>query len=505
MVEKHRYRRQLVVNSASTIAGSVWAMVVGIVTLPLLLKGLGAVGTGTWVLLQTFSVSSGWLSLADLGVGQAATKAIAEHASLDEHDARKRAVGTAIALFVALGIGFGALFLLLGYPLLPHLFRTPSAIRGQLRAAIVFFSAQVVFDLATQAPQSALEGLQRLDLSRLDDALRRTVTAVAVCTAAVVSGNLATVAAASLVASIAGTLLSFGLLWMTDHHPLGRPSARVARGLAGYGFRIGALNGIGVVFRTMNRLIVGAILGPAAVALVEVASQVQSGAGALLSASSYPAFSAAPWLSSRGDHERVRELVLRATRYSLLVTVPLTAALMTLARPLVRVWVGSAYRDATGLVVIALLYVLLAAPLAVASNVLQGVGLAGKVLRATGLALAVNLVLSLVLVHVTGVVGVFQATVLSMIVLVPLLAAVVRTHLQVPVGALLRHAILPALPPAAVVAGVCAVAQLLFGSGELALGAGAAASLVLGAAVAMRFSVRRGEMRELVDLVRAPS
>ena len=42
----------------------------------------------------------------------------------------------------------------------------------------------------------------------------------------------------------------------------------------------------------MDRLVVGVVIGPTAVALVEIANQVQNGVGAALSASSYTVTSA---------------------------------------------------------------------------------------------------------------------------------------------------------------------------------------------------------------------
>jgi hypothetical protein len=48
------FRRQVLVNTASSGVANGWAMVVAFVSLPVLLSGLGQAAFGTWVLLSTF-------------------------------------------------------------------------------------------------------------------------------------------------------------------------------------------------------------------------------------------------------------------------------------------------------------------------------------------------------------------------------------------------------------------------------------------------------------------
>src|SRR6185295_6114404 len=120
------------------------------------------------------------------------------------------------------------------------------------------------------------------------------------------------------------------------------------------------------------RFIVGAVIGPVAATLVEIATQVQNAAAAVLAASSYAAVSSSAWVKARGATKALRELLERGTKYSLLVTMPIAVGAMVLAGPLVSVWVGPLYNDAAGLIVVALISIAIAAPLQVGSNILQG-------------------------------------------------------------------------------------------------------------------------------------
>ena len=70
---------------------------------------------------------------------------------------------------------------------------------------------------------------------------------------------------------------------------------------------------------------------------------------------------------------------------------------------LVRLWVGPACAAAAGLAVVGLVYIAMTAPIQVGSNLLVGTGRA--VLRTVIGAVVVNLVASIVLVHLVGTVG----------------------------------------------------------------------------------------------------
>ena len=491
----------MLLNTASTGLANGWAMVVSLVSLPLLLDGLGATAFGTWVLVQTFSAVTGWFSLADAGVGTAATRAIAEKAALGEDRAVAQLVSSALSVFAGLGSVSAVVLALAGPALLPDVFNTPDALRDALRLALMVFAVQILLDLVTEGAEACLEGLQRVDLSRGIDVVRRTVVAVATVVAAQSTGRLGTVAVASVVASAAGTVCATVVLVRLLPARPAAPSWIQIKGLASYAKTVAVLRPIGVLHRTMDRLVVGAVLGPAAVTLVEVATQIQSGADAVLSATSYAVVPTAAWLSAREDHETMRALLHRGTKYSMLLTAPVAAMAAILAGPLVRVWLGDRYSDAAGLAVIALFAVIVVAPLQVGSNLLLGVGRAADILRAAAAAVAVNLAVSLVLVHITGIVGVFQATLLASAVLVPTLARSVLGAVDSDLSGFLGDAVVPVLLPTAALVIATGTVVALPLSDVMTLVVGAIVGLGVYALVALRWAVDRGEIDELRALV----
>lgn len=481
------FRRRVLLNTAATVVGNGWAMVVALATVPILLRGLGAELFGTWVLLQTFSAITGWISLADLGAGTATTRAVAQHAAAGNDAGTQRTVATGMAVFAGMGVVSAILLGLLGPAALPTLFNTPNAAVGALRTATVLFAIQVLVDLLTEGCEACLEGLQRVDLSRLLDAVRRGLVAVATGIAANVWHSLEAVALWSLIASLVGTAVAVTVLRRNAR--VSRPSWTEARQLLRYARTVALLRPIGVLHRTMDRVVVGAVLGPQAVALVEIATQVQNGADAVLSATSYAVVPSASWLQSRGDEDTLRELFETGTRYSVLATYGVVIPVMVMAAPLVHLWVGDRYADAAGLSTVALVYVLATAPVAVGSNLLLGIGAAGEILKAALAAVVVNLVASIVLVNAFGVVGAFIGTLTGTAFLIPLLSRSALRTTRTTAKDFVRKSVLPSVAPgasAAVVAGV----PLLTPLSDLArVAIGVPASLATFAVMALRLSL----------------
>jgi O-antigen/teichoic acid export membrane protein len=501
----HPFRRRLVVNTIATGAGNGWAMVVSLVSLPILVHGLGVTAFGLWIVLQTFSAITGWFSLADVGVGVAATRRVASLAATDQTDGLAITAATAMSVFVVAGIVWASLFGLIAPALLPQIFHAPHELTRDLQTASRLFAIQLLADLVTEGAEACLEGLQRVDLSRAIDAGRRTLVAVAVCVAALTTGSLVRVAAASLAASACGTAIALALLWVRVPEHNRRPRWSEAVVLLRYGRTVAVLRPLGVIQRTMDRVVVGVVLGPAAVAIVEVATQVLNGTDAVLSATSYAIFPGASWLDARDDRSTLRRLFLIGTKYSTFATWCTCALLIGVAGPFVRIWVGDKFSLAPELIAVALAGEMIAAPCQVGSQLLLGVGRASHILRAALAALIVNLVLSVTLVETIGTVGTFIGTLIANVVLVPLLLSSAFNLLGVRLAEFLRGTVLLAIPPVAAILLGAFTAAAIPTEPAIRLAVGVPAGLIAGGITAAFTTLNKHARQELRSALRSRS
>ena len=496
------FRRRVLVNTAAVGLSNGWSMVLTLVSLPLMLRGLGAAGFGTWVLLQTFSAVSGWLSLLDLGMGTAGTREVAGRHGVEDRDGLADAVGTTLLVLTLLGVASGLVFSIVGPLVLPTLFQTPDRLVDALQFAIVIYGCQIALDLVTGAFLAVLDGYQRVDRARAVDVTRRTLVTAATAMAALSTHRLGAVAVASALATAIGTVVAAVVTRSTARGTRPTASLATARALFRYGRTVAVLRPLGVLHRTIDRFVVGVILGPSPVALVEIATQVQNGADSVLAASSYAVVPTSARLQAQEEPRKLVELVETGTRYSLLATWPVAALAAVLAAPLIDVWVGPRYAESAGLIVLASIALAILAPAQVGSNHLLGTGRAGTILRIAAVAIVVNVVGSIVLVNIVGVAGAFQATIVAALITAPLLILAVVDDLQVPVGGFVRTSLLPAAAaPLAAIAGAGAVVLLPLGSWPTLL-LGGAIGVLAAAGAALRWGLKPHERSAVLAMLR---
>ena len=493
------------VNTVWSGASNAWAMVIAFLSVPLLLSGLGTAAFGSWVLLQTFSATNGWLSLADIGVVVTSTREVAESASRDHDDRVRRVAAAAVSVCLGLGVGAAVLLGTVGALVIPLVFRVPSDLVGEVRLAVIVVAAQVIADLVVNAVEGVFEGLHRVDRSRGIEIGRRTLVVGAASVTAVVTGDLVSTAIASAVA--AWLVMGLTIVSLTRHLPgwIGRPERRDVVKLVRDGRDVALMRPLGVVRRTMDRVIAGVVLGPSAVTLVEIASQLQAGADAVLSSSSYAVVPASAWAGARKDPDTLAELAERGTRYSMVATLPVVVAVAMLAAPVIDVWLGPEYLDAAQLTSVAVLAVGVISTIAVGSQLLLGVGSTRVILRAALVSIGTNLVLSLVLVQLIGLVGVFVGTLISALVEIPLLGPEVLRRAGIGGRTFLRTVVIPVVPPVLAQVAVIALA-LRFVDGSLrTLVVGGVVGGVVFLLVGLRSAVSVDELRKLRAEFRSPS
>ena len=129
-----------------------------------------------------------------------------------------------------------------------------------------------------------------------------------------------------------------------------------------------------LVSYAFQRVILGAFRSPGQVGLYEGPLRAHNLLYALGGALAVPTVPTASRYVAEGDERRLRELVLRGSRYTLVLFVPVCVALMALAEPLLRAWLGDRYGDGATALTILVSYWLLYGALVVTPGFLVGAG-----------------------------------------------------------------------------------------------------------------------------------
>jgi O-antigen/teichoic acid export membrane protein len=248
-----------------------------------------------------------------------------------------------------------------------------------------------------------------------------------------------------------------------------------------------------------QRVILGAFTSARTIGLYEGPVRAHNLFYALGGALAVPVVPTASRYVAARDARRMRELALRGTRYTLALFVPLCVVLMTLAEPLLEVWLGDRYGEGALALTILVSYWLLYGGLVVTPGFLVGAGAARYVARIFVLAALLNFVLSLALTPALGLEGPALATAIPFALAFPLMLGVgLRASGGVPLGDLALHAWLPAYGLGAALAAVLVGLRLLAEPATLPAVLGAAAGGVLAYWLVFYALVLRPRERALV-------
>lgn len=496
-------------NTSARYVALVTDMVIGLVMLPFNLAHLGAGDYGLWVLLGSLTIH---FSVFDLGFSGAMVKFIAQYRASSNARALNEIASTMFFAFAAIGVAVYlvaagvALNLERIFPLSPD----QAAVGASV---LLIIGVHVALNFPFSVFGSVTSGFQRYDINSAA-AIASSVAVAAVNVWLVLAGH-------GLVALVAGTTAVRVLAYLVYRRNAYRvyPELRIRPSLA-RASRLREVTGFSVyttVIDWANRLnyqldsiVIGAVLGPAAVAVWAPAERIISSTQRLTNQVNGMLFPLVVDSDAANERDRLRQILLEGTRFSLAFVVPIATLLLVLADPLVRAWLGSRAAMVAGAIpVIQVLAVAVAIRVggATGTTLLKGAG-SHRMLAGVNLATGVvNVALSAWLIGRYGLVGVAFGTLLPIacatsFVLYP--AACRRVDL--PVGAALRASAWPALWPA-LPTGLLLLALRPFLPANLAgVAAGSTAGillyLVLFAGVAVGRSDRARYFARLVDLLR---
>jgi O-antigen/teichoic acid export membrane protein len=193
-----------------------------------------------------------------------------------------------------------------------------------------------------------------------------------------------------------------------------------------------------------GRIVLGAYKTPTAVGLYEGPVRAHNLLYALGGALAVPTVPTASRYVATGDDRRLRELAVRGSRYTLALFVPLCVTLMTLAEPILEVWLGQRYSGGATALTILVAYWMLYGALLVTPGFLAGAGRAREAARLMVVLAVCNLALALLLTPGLGVEGPALATTIPFVLGYPLMLRIALLAADVSLGELARRALAPA-------------------------------------------------------------
>jgi O-antigen/teichoic acid export membrane protein len=448
---------QFIRSTASNVIG--YAVTVGVwfVLTPFLLHRLGASAFGLWALVGSL-VAYG--TLLDLGVGAAVTKYVAELRARGESEEASDVVATALRIYCCVAMLLLAAVIPLSF-VLPGLFDLPPAQLDDARWVVALTGVALAVQLPATTAYAVLRGLQRYDLINLIGVSATLALAAASVGVLLVGGGVVGLVAVGIPITLLWQLPMITVIrHVAPDLRFGFRGARrsLVRTVLSFSASLFVINGAAVVKGRTDELVIASALPLARVAPYSIARRVAELPGIVAYQFVRILMPFASQLHGEGDTARVQALYVGSTRVSLALFIPIGAALVVLAEPLLTAWVGASYAHDAPIVVILVAAGLLEIALWPATSILQA-GNAHHLLAVfAGASALLNLGLSLLLVHPMGVRGValgtLIATGLEAAVVVPFAARRYRVEAATMARSVLAPTLVPAVPAVLVLMGL---------------------------------------------------
>ena len=391
------------------------AVLVSLVSIPLTVGYLGQERYGVWITLGTLTA---WLTVADLGLGNALTTRVAEAYGARRPETARAVIATTfwvlvvvaaclavVAALAWVSVDWGAFFKV-----------TTLSARAEVGGAVALALAFFVLGFPSAVVPRILLAYQRGAIANGWQALGSIASLVALVLVIQTRGGLPWLVAALAGAPVAVSLAS--AIWLFRSQPELSPAPRyydraTLRSVGSTGLRFFIIQIAALVLFQSDNLVIAGALGAKEVSGYSIAYRlfgylvIMQG---LVLTPLWPAFTEA---AAAKDMDWVRRVFQRALSASLGLGVPAVIALMIGSRWLIQKWTGQSFDLPTSVIVLVALWTLMSIFGNVYATLMNALDhttfqAAGGIIMAT-----LNLVLSIMWVRTYGVAGVIAGTVVA--------------------------------------------------------------------------------------------
>jgi PST family polysaccharide transporter len=300
-------------------------------------------------------------AVADLGVGQALI--------VDTGDAVEDRAETAFVLSIGVGLAFTLLVIALS-PVAAAVFDEPDLLAITAVLGLNFFLRS--FRTTHEALARKAMTFRSITVADFADAAVRGVTGIALAVAGMGVWAL-------VIGYLVGTVARTVAIWtVVPWRPRRRPRRAHVRQLLAFGGGLSLVSLLNAFIGTFDDLVVGKVLGPAALGLYVLGFRLPElliiNMSNVASEVLFPAFASV-------SRDALAGAYLTALRYTLMVGLPLAAGLAVLAEPVVLALFGEKWRDTATVTQILTLYALGVTIGIPAGTVYKATGRAGVLVR----------------------------------------------------------------------------------------------------------------------------
>ena len=405
---------QVIRNVLSNWGSFFIGALVGFLMMPFLVHRLGDGNYGVWVLILNFT---GYLSLLDLGVSASVVKYVAEFKAKEDMDGLSEVCSTAFFVYLASGALAFLLSVVIAYNFI-HLFKIPNESLSTARNVTMIVGLHIGLTLPVSFFTGFLRGSQRYDLVAFIN-----LGILPLRTLLIVGFILYGYGLLALAIIHLGCTLLAGLIkavYIFKNNPtlrlkMNMVSKAKLRMVGNYSVLVFLYYVATRIIFATSPVIIGFSLTAAAVTLYAIPQRLVEDMRVVIMATGVlqPLVS---HLDAKGREEEVRNIVMKGTKYSLMIVLPIGFAYILVGDVFISLWMGPKYAIACYSVLVVLTVGAMAhISQFTATQALQGIAKHRATAYVAILEGVANIGLSLVLVRKYGILGVALGTMIPML------------------------------------------------------------------------------------------
>lgn len=432
---------------------------IGLVVLPFNVEHLGKAAYGLWMLAASLTV---YFTAIDLGYGGAVIRFVAEYRARGNARALNEILSTMFVAFCAMGV-LCYLLAIAAAAALPHIFNLhPDQVQTG-RLVLLIISAQVALYFPFSIYGGVINGFERYYMNNVVATAFNVASAVVNVVVLWLGYGLVELVVATTLTRIVPFLVyrrnayavfpDLQLRW----HLFRKERLREVTGFSAY---LAAIDWSARLTYATDTFYLGVFMNTAAVGIYGVAQRLSEALLRMTNQLHTFLFPAVVQRAVTGHVDRQRELMIKANRFQLAIALCLCGAVSAVADVLIPAWVGPEFEGGIAAAQILAFVVVLRAWIAMPSTVLKGTNHHRYLAVVSASGAVANLLLSIPLVKLWGLVGIalgtaIPVTVISCGLIFPKACRVVGLSLWQGY----REVVWPALWPAVVVLAMLAATR----------------------------------------------
>ncbi len=326
-------------NAIFNLAGGGVPAVVALLTIPIIVQGLGEVGYG---LLTLITAIVGYFALLDINVTAGSVKHLSEFKAKGDDQRVNETVTFGLVTYLVIGLTGALLIYFCADLLVQGLLKIPQELQGTGKVCLQIAAIGFALGQLQTYLQSIPQALLRYDLtSRFEIAFG---VAIPVGTVGLLMFDYGLVAIVTF--RVVASAINCLLLWVTVRGLLPAlrfswPQTKLMRSLVEFSTFSFMSRMAAVTYAHADKLIIGAFVGIKELAYYTVAATLANRVLGLMFRVSAVLFPAASTLAAQGKVNELEILYVKASRYVGFLNGSILILIAAFAEPILRLWIGA--------------------------------------------------------------------------------------------------------------------------------------------------------------------